>query len=104
MPSSPAAAIPVSPRALIARIDRQIDDNRRVLRHRERIATMSVMSVWHRAWERQPFLRDRENALFRQRGLLQLERDAAEERTARIVARRSRKCPTCGAHTLTVSP
>jgi hypothetical protein len=90
----------MSPRERIGQIDKQIDAIRRQVVALEKPA--DTPAAWQRAWDRHPALREQETALFRQRGLIQLERDKLEAKQLRADSSfpRPKKCPTCHAHTL----
>jgi hypothetical protein len=88
----------MSPRERIGQIDKQIDAI-----HRQIIALENPASTpasWQRAWDRHPDLREQETALFRQRGLIQIERDQLEAKRLWAKPIRAKKCPTCHQHTL----
>ena len=87
--------------AVIASIDRQIDQVRLALQTLEPVRIYSAGS-WQAAWDRHPELRAREDELFTQRGALQQQRDAAAHKAAARTKRQRQptKCPTCGCRTL----
>lgn len=87
-------------KALIVRIDRDIDAIRRQMKKLEDIDPMSAES-WQAAWDRRPSLRARRDELFRRRGHMQVVRDRAMNESALQKIRaarpvRAKRCPTCG--------
>lgn len=75
----------------IAQIDRNIDGiSLELFRRAGRFNTMSADS-WQLAWDRNPDLRARREELYRQRGELQIIRDAETERAYRAEQRRVRR-------------
>jgi hypothetical protein len=72
----------------IRQIDRQIEGVRSELFRR--VGRFNVMNAgsWQLAWDREPELAARHDALFRRRGKLQVERDALVEKEFRAVGRR----------------
>jgi hypothetical protein len=98
---------PMTPHQAIEQIDKQIDANRRALMARLHFGVGRSAHEWQAAWDRCPDLYARERDLYRQRGLLQEQRNAAdnrawqaEQRKERARLRRAEKnrkpCPTCG--------
>lgn len=64
----------------IDQIDRQINIVRWELHIRVPLIDTLSAASWQAAWDRHPDLSAREDALFRQRGIAQRERDEAEHR------------------------
>lgn len=85
----------MTPRQQISEIDKRITAIRRKMLQLEVIAPVTA-SDYQRAWDRHPDLRTSETTLFRQRGLLQLERDAYRPVAHKSGKLRRHKCPTCG--------
>lgn len=82
----------------IPTIDRDINAVRDELLRRRRVPNEMSARDWQSAWDQEPELRAREDALFSERGIAQLER--AERETAMARARsarptRAKACPTC---------
>lgn len=90
----PASHTAASPQQRIAEIDGRINVARWALHLRSPlIYTLSAKS-WQAAWDRNPGLRAQEADLFRQRGIAQQERDAAEHKawmTVQRIERASRR-------------
>lgn len=79
-------------------IDKDIDANRRELLRRHPIKHQVSAADWQAAWDLEPELRQRDKALFLERGMVQMERDqrAADAwKVQRIRQPRGKKCPTC---------
>lgn len=88
----------------IINIDKQLNALYRKLRSLEKISPNDAGS-WQIAWNKHPDLLAQECELYRQRGIAQQERNtkasnawAQQQRQKR--AKRPKKCPTCGCHTL----
>jgi hypothetical protein len=64
----------------IEEIDRSIDANTRALMTRLHCDPGMSAHNWQNAWDRCPDLRQRRDALYRERGEAQVERDRLEER------------------------
>ena len=97
-----------TPRETIRSIDKSISSLRRCLRAKEK--GLRTEYDYHWAYRRHPHLSDLIDELFRQRGIVQLRRAAADEKAWRMKQARQRrrftnrarpkKCPQCGYHTL----
>lgn len=75
----------------IEQIDHDIDANRRALMARMHCNPECSARAWQNAWDRCPDLRQRDFALFRERGEAQMVRDAEAEREYRRNFRRDGK-------------
>lgn len=73
-------------------IDKRIDGIRLELHRRgPAFHTFDTHAAWQLAWDRNPDLHERHTELFRQRGDLQVARDAEIEREWRAQERRERR-------------
>ena len=79
-------SVTLSPRQRIRQIDQQIDANHRVICSRRSLRPITAAD-WQAAWDTNPDLREREDELYRQRGLAQRERDEADYKIATRVKR-----------------
>lgn len=89
--------VETSTRAISA-IDRDINAVERELLRRHPKHKHQTAADWQHAWDQEPELRQRETALYRERGFAQLERAQREAATslARVVRTpRQKKCPAC---------
>lgn len=95
--------------AQIAQIDRRVDGIRLEVFRRGNRFFMHDTWGWQLAWDRHPDLHERQTALYRQRGQLQLVRDREIEREYQAEQRRQRaaeraairktvlkRCDACG--------
>lgn len=83
-----------SPQQRLAEIDGRINMVRWALHLRSPLIDTLSAKSWQAAWDRNPGLRAQESDLFRQRGIAQQERDAAEHKawmTAQRIERASRR-------------
>jgi len=97
----------MTPHQAIAQIDILLDANRDATIRRLGFNPRTARE-WQACWDRLPMYRARRDELYRQRGLLQIDRDAADHREwksaerKRLAAERRtykqarRQCPTCG--------
>jgi len=88
----------------ISQIDKDIFANRRTLMRRQSVPNQFSSADWQRAWDAEPALKAEDDALWRERGEAQLERDRkAHEaamkavRASRVPASKPRRCPSCNA-------